>query len=370
MRNFLFSFLLAAPMTVHAFAMNDVTVLLPLPTSSEMAEMLQPATSGQKGILLPTDAYGRLPRLLDDEKVSDIYNHMLHVIAVRLDPCFVEGKGPLACKRQVRMVWQPLYDYDNEIVARDAAIHTFYEFSEAEWRDLVSAWRTLPTTEMSEPLQIHTLLSEQGYHGPYWQLLKKILLQFCGKTNLTRATAMNVMNGEQMWVFAGIDINASQMTAIQIPRIGRNVQGIIMGTANPDEFTGSMRPAPTEDPVLEALLQDSIGMKQNDRELKELLHRVMAMQNPKMNNPGTLDCVSCHIAQSIHEWAQTHFANWDWQNDFLKETYTSHLDLTNTSERPYKTNHFRALGYFHNRAMISQRVINETAETTATMNRR
>lgn len=370
MRKFLFLILVTAPLIANAFAMNDLTILLPLPAPAEMNEMLQPANSGEKGILLPGPAYGRLPRLLDDEKVADIYNLMLRLIAIRLDPCFVEGQGPMACKRQIRMVWQPLYDYDGEIVARDAAIHTFYEFSESEWPLVLAAWKTLPPTELTEPLQIHSILRDEGYHGAYWQNLKKILLRFCGQKNLTRATAMNVMNGEQMWVFAGIDITPEQMTAIQIPRIGRNVQGIIMGTSNTDEFTGSLRPAPTQDPVLEGLLQDSIGMKQNERELKELLHRIQAMQNPKLNNPGTLDCASCHVAQSVHEWAKAHFANWDWQNDFQKETYVSHLDLTNTSERPYKANHFRALGYFHNRAMISQRVINETADTTALMNQR
>lgn len=370
MYKFLFSIFLTAPLIANAFTMNDLTILLPLPRQSEVAEMLSPASSGDKGILLPKEAYSRLPRLLDDEKVTDIYNLMLKVIAVRLDPCFVEGRGPVACKRQIRMVWQPLYEYDGEIVARDAAIHTFYEFSELQWRAVIAAWATLETAEAAQPLQIHTIVQAQGYQGTYWQNLKKILLTFCGQKNLTRATAMNVMNGEQVWAFAGIDIAANQMTAIQIPRIGRTVQGVIMGTANTDEFTGSLRPGPTEDPVLETLLQDSMAMKQNEREVKELLHRVMAMQNPKMNNPGTLDCVSCHVAQSVQEWARKNFAKWDWQNDFLIETYTSRLDLSNASERPYKTNHFRALGYFHNRAMISDRVINETAETTATLNRR
>lgn len=357
------------PTVSFAFSMNDITVLLPLPKSSDLSHLLRPTSDGAKGPLLPKEVYSNLPPLLDDEPSPKVYSEMLHLMAIRLDPCFVEGKGPMACKKQIRMIWQPLYDFDGEIVTRDAAIHTFYEFDDNEWQFLIRAWKALPSVDVSQPLQIHPTLSTEGYSGSYWTNLKATLLEFCGRQNLTRATAMTVMNGEQVWAFAGLDVKPGALSPIMIPRIGRRIQGLIMGTSNNDEFFGSMRPPPQEDPELEALLMDSGAMKQNERELKELMSRIYSYENPKLHNPGTLDCVSCHIAQAAREWTQRSFAHWDWQNDFKQTEYVSSLNIDNVTAG-FKTNHFRALGYFHNKPKISQRVINETSETAATLNHR
>ena len=367
MKHFLIFLFALAPALSHAFSMNDLTILLPLPTVDDYSSLLSPQSHGDKGTLLPKEVYSRLPRLLPDEETSSLYKNMLRVIAIRLDPCFAEGSGPVRCKRQIRLVWQPLFESDGEMITRDAAIHTFYEFNESEWQQVLDSWKQISRTDTQEPLQVHPTILAEGYTGTYWNTLKKVLLKNCGNKNLTRATAMNVMNGEQVWIFAGMDVTATELIPIQIPRIGRTAQGIIMGTANTDEFTGSMRPPPTQDPELEALLQDSRAMKLNERETKELIRRIYAYENPKLNNPGTLDCVSCHVAQSARQWAENTFAHWDWENDIQKFAYVASQNTANSSGMMFKANHFRALGYFQKQPMISQRVSNETAETSATL---
>jgi len=347
---------------LFAFSMNDVSVLLPLPKSNELSEFIGPETAGDKGSLLPRSVYDRLPNLTPDTKPDVVYKELLHVVAIRIDPCFVEGVGPKACHRQVRMIWQPIIASERETYTRDAAVHTFYEFGENEWREVIDEWKKFSEPEVGEALSVHPKLALEGFSGAFWKNIRTAILKFCGAQNLTRATAMNVMNGEQVWAFAGVDIRKTEVTSILIPRIGRTVQGIVMGTANTDEFTGSIRPAAAADPELEAFVQDSIGMKKNEKELIGMIKRIHEYENPKLNNPGTVDCVSCHLAQSARAWAQTNFQSWDWKSEFKDNVYVAPLNITNASEMPFKSNHFRAFGYFYDKAMISQRVINETAE--------
>lgn len=359
--------LILLPQWLWAFSLSDVSILLPLPPQAEMKELLSVHSTSAKGPLLPRAMYNKLPNLLPDTKPDIVYNELLHVVAIRLDPCFVEGSGPKACSRQIRLVWQPIIAFEDETFTRDAAVHTFHEFGETEWQEVLKAWKDFSSTESGEPLQVHPLLKQQGFTGPFWKKVSATILKFCGTENLIRATAMNVMNGEQVWAFAGIDISGASATPITIPRIGRTVQGIIMTLGNTDEFTGSIRPAASADPELEAFVQDSMSMRQNEKELKLLAKRIHEYENPKLSNPGTVDCVSCHVAQSARVWAQNNFQSWDWANDFKDQLYKSKFNITNKSEAPFKSNHFRAFGYFYDKAMISQRVVNESAEVVQTL---
>lgn len=356
------SFLILVSQCLFAFSMNDVSVLLPLPSSQEIKELIGPESTGAKGALLPRNVYDRLPSLTPDTKPDIVYKELLHVVAIRIDPCFVEGIGPKSCHRQIRMIWQPIVAFEGETFTRDAAVHTFYEFDEKEWREVIEEWKKFSEPEAGEALSVHPRLVSERFSGAFWASVRTAILKFCGSENLTRATAMNVMNGEQVWAFAGVDVRKTEITSIMIPRVGRTVQGIVMGTANTDEFTGSIRPAAAADPELEAFVQDSIGMKKNEKELLSMIKRIHEYENPKLNNPGTVDCVSCHLAQSARAWAQTNFQSWDWKSEFKDQIYSAPLNITNASEMPFKSNHFRAFGYFYDKAMISQRVINESAE--------
>lgn len=357
------------PFAASALSMNDISVLLPLPNQQENKQMISTADEGSKGSLLPRSVYNRLPNLLPDTRPDTVYKELLKVVAVRIDPCFTEGVGPQACRRQIRMIWQPIISDGVETFTRDAAAHSFYEFTnDAEWNALMKEWTANSNVEEALPLQVHPTMVSEGYSGKFWTTFKAIILKYCGSQNLIRATAMNVMNGEQVWIFAGVHVDAQLATTpITIPRINRTSQGVIMGINNTDEFTGSIRPAAMEDPELEALVQDSISMRKNEAEIKKLMGRIYEYENPKLNNPGTLDCVSCHVSQSARVWGQGHFKGWDWLNEFKTQAYKSDLNIDNKSTTPFKSNHFRAFGYFYDQAMISQRVINETAETALTL---
>lgn len=351
----------------HALSLNDLSILVPLPTKQTLPQMLSFQTQGPRGVLLPMTLTTRFPRMIPEYTQEQTFSDLFKVIGIRIDPCFAEGLGPQACRRQIRLVWQPVLEIDGVMSTRDAAIHSFYDFTEAEWEVVIQDWKNLITGAPADELQVHPEIKAQGLHGPLWQSMRKFILKHCGQTNWTRVTGMNVMNGEQVWSFLGYDVVKGELVRIEIPRIKHDIQGVILSLSNPVEFNGRMVPPISEETTMAALIQDSWSLKngQNEKEIKELMGRVVAMENPRLHNPGTMDCVSCHMAQSLRQWAEKNFVQWNWKMDFKTETYESSWPLINRSEQPFASNQLRAFGYFGNRSVISQRVINETTVVRA-----
>lgn len=353
-----------------AMSLNDVTILIPLPSISEVPLMLGPAETGTQGPLLSKKIFLSLIQLVPEVSNDVIWKDSLKVVGVRLDPCFVEGTGPIACRRQIRLVWQPVHFMEYSVQTRDAAVHSFYDFDESTFTQLLTDWRKLSSGSESDALQVHPRIKQEGLSGPYWTYLKQLLLRYCGERNLTRMTAMNVMGGEQLWIFTGVDIEAGRTKPLQIPRIGRPSQGVIQSSSESQSFTGGMKPEPLDDQDFSQLVSDSHTTKAtfSEQELKALMGKVQDYENPEKNNPGTLDCASCHLANTAHQWGKLNFKNWDWKNDFKDHAYQSSWNLTKAGEGPLRTNQLRAFGYFIAFPAISQRVVNETAAVAEALN--
>lgn len=191
-------------------------------------------------------------------------------------------------------------------------------------------------------------------------------MKYCGEKNLVRVTAMNVMSGEMMWIFQGFDVSAGQTTVIKVARTAnRTAQGVIVSGSTASEFSGGMNPPPAQDLDFAALVRDSIGAQKrfSEEQIKTIIGKAFDYENPTKHNPGTLDCASCHLANSARQWGEVNFKAWDWQKEFSNVAYQSSWNLTNVNPGPLRTNRLRAFGYFTNQPAISQRVINETAAT-------
>ena len=92
------------------------------------------------------------------------------------------------------MVWQPLILSVYGISTLDAAVHTFYELSETEFRQMTSALQDVkakygaPTAGL--PLGIHPTIARQGLAGSFWHHLRQIFLAYSGGSRLSRLTFM------------------------------------------------------------------------------------------------------------------------------------------------------------------------------------
>lgn len=335
-----------------AVSPNDVTVLLPLPLSADFSQLLGTQDQGPLGKLLSTKAYSKFNQMVPEHKNDVVWNDQLKVIGLRIDPCFVEGEGPVACRRQVRLVWQPIVFKKNLPEARDAAIHSFYDFDEKQFEQLKTAWFKVASGKDTDSLQIQPQILQEGWQGKYWQNLRQVILQNCGEKNLARMTTMNVMSGEQLWIFAGFDLVNGEPEPIKIPRFfAKFSQGVISGSSAFKGFTGGLMPTPEADSEVGEFLKDSFAFKKNYSEdhIRSLIAKIKEYEDPKKHNPGTLDCASCHMADAIHRWGKFHYPNWDWSEK-------------SSAPGPLRTNQLRAFGYFMMWPVTSQRVINETEE--------
>lgn len=362
MRLIFIIFLYSISTSAKTLSLNDISVLLPLPTVAEIDFMIGAEAVGAQGALLAQNVYARFPQLIPESPNSDTYKNLLKVVAIRLDPCFTEGSFVSACRHQIRMVWQPVKIAANsQTTTRDAAVHTFYEFNDLQWDSLVKSWGSLASGKVTDALQVHPKIKSEGLKGMYWSKMRRLLLKYCGAKNMVRATIMNVQMNEQMWVFMGFDINANGLTRIKIPRINSVQQSIIMSPFDTSEFKGSIRPDAPQNKNLAELIQHSPSVSGvlNEDQIQRTIQQVIKFENPTLNNPGTLDCASCHIAHGVRQWGERNYKTWNWASDFSDITYQSNLNIKNNTA--FKTNQFRAFGYFEATPLISQRVTNESA---------
>lgn len=358
---------------------NDVSVLLPLPPAKEISELLGPESKGPKGSLLSRDVFDLFPDLVRFVDREVVFKENLKVVSIRLDPCFIEGAGPYKCRRQIRMVWQPVVSAGKAATTLDASLHTFYDFSDAEWAQVLDDWKTLPrTANVGEALDLQPEISQEGYSSPYWKSLETVLLQHCGEKNLTRASAM-VLNGPLMWIFLGFDLSCRPegfiSSKLPIARIGTGAaQSFVMdmeSLAKLEEFQARVAPKPQETTAWTEFILDSLGFRlsKSEDEIKTVINRAFQFENPTTFNAGTLDCVSCHTAHTARVWGERNMTQWNWPGDFSGSRFQSARNLANRSVGPLQTNRLRAFGYFEDEAQISQRVINETATVLDTMDR-
>lgn len=364
--------LLVGASSAFAFSLNDISILLPLPEPSDYQQMMSPAEgTGLQGILIPTSVFKVLPQLVPEYPNSVTYRDQLKVVGIRIDPCFTEGEGPQSCRRQIRLVWQPVFVAQDTVSTRDAGVHSFYEFDEATFNLLLQDWQKLSSGKSTDALQIHPLLRKEGYGGPYWKYLRELIIKYCGEKNLVRVTAMNVMNGELMWIFQGFDVIVGQTKNVRIARVGSVSQAVIVTSSQFSSFTGGMMPPPQQDPAFAELIKDSATVKKkySEEQIQKIMVSAFEYENPTKHNPGTVDCASCHLANSARQWGQMHFNTWDWQKEFSNVAYQSTWNLENTTPGPLRTNRLRAFGYFIDQPAISQRVVNETAATMISLQR-
>jgi hypothetical protein len=351
-----------------AWSMNDASVLLPLPDGNDFQYLLSPSEKNSTEALLPHSVFQLLPELSNQANQESLYWNNIKVIGVRFDPCFQEGESASYCRRQIRLVWQPLLVKGNQTTTIDAAIHTFHEFSESEWELIKNQWR--PNSNDHLPLQINPTIQVQGYQGAYWNQLKKIILQFCHESNLIRVTTMGVRQNN-VWNFMGIDRTPQGWKRMEIPKLNSNVAPVAQlfflvpeSLLNLKEFKGGASRLPQGQENWEWFLSDSINMKKNqsEAEFKKIIRKAIQLENPKLNNPGTSDCVSCHLAQPVRLWGEANFKNWNWDQEFKTDQFAaSKQNLENKSVNPFQADRLRSFGYFGFEPIISQRVIHETA---------
>lgn len=393
-----------------ALGMTDVTILYPSPAKwDEVDDLMGPTSEDARGELLPASIFQKIadldaPKMIGPDgnmidapqkkvfaKWADNFAY-LRFIGIRLDPCFGESTnlGANTCLPTIRLVGQFFFARNqnaaNPILDSGAAVHAFYKLSQADFTALAKEMLALRIST-GLPLQkglvsqqqdgVHPTIKEQGLRGAYATALKAIILKYAGEQTLERVAfdvqdragngggyyGNNQGNPDTRWIFGGFQYRGGALQPMQIGSLG-DYTGLQTIDSFPsqrgDKNLVTVEPAITvQDNILgvfNPVKQPNGQFQLTDQEKGRQAAR--RLQNPTSWTATTADCVSCHMAKHAF-LGQQQGAPTD--QDF--KSYTYRLDATNAFFGP-----FRMFGWDQGRPVISQRVVNETANTLEYLN--
>ncbi len=357
-----------------AVATTDVSILYPLAASASSTAIVRPVASGPHGALLPRATFDTVlagnNRLDGTARVTGF--DALGLISVRLDPCSRRGSGgDGACRSEVRMVFQELFDkLPNEgpdtssgTAATDGALHVVYDVPQEE---LVTMLRELLTLKKAngdlglQQLAPHPILTAQGLDGAFGQGLRGILLEHLGDDRVARVTFFDHQDLEgDVWNFGVFDRSPSTGAFVPttIPTTTSAMQQFSgSNTAGPLPQSFAQTSVPTTSSDSLALLLDSSRPAPGAptvASLQPTLDAALRLQNPKLRNVETTDCVSCHQAEGASQIGEHVYAL------STSSAFTHLRSLARVDERTSVTN-VHAFGYLRRQVSIMQRTANES----------
>ena len=346
----------------NSWLLQDVSILFPIPAMLPDMNAIRTSVSGAKGKLLPDFAGQALPRLefslMQNEQVSQ-----LQLIGLRVEA------------DEIHLIWQIFrmssIDGQQKIGAVDCAVHTFYRVDNqklflADLKKLAQLSR--PDVNVSQALQVHPTLQAHGWNSQYALGLKNLILTWAGENNLFKVTFTQAPELAH-WSFGGFLVEGMRAFPLEIPRIHTTENQLFVNSSSSLDFLAGLMGgnAPTGQDEFNRLLEDSSPTQVKTPSALEAAHfTAVKLENPRLGNPQTLDCASCHMAQMVKDWSED-------KQPMLVQTsegrFTSTgYNLNRVSADKINTENMRAFGYFLNKPTITQRAINDTAYTAEQFN--
>jgi hypothetical protein len=359
----------AGAIPFYPLDMNDVTILAPLPHSIATPVLV-------RGADLADDGTAFVPRALYDGLVTDpvtgtpvatlvqpyklIEKHdRLHLIAVRFDLCdrHLPGVCPATEDARMRLVFQLVADGSG---AEDVGFHAFYAIRNDEIAEAVGAVRDLAriAPPQSGALRVSPALSAAD-PSAYAATLRTFVKRYGGEARLVRLTmnALNLNFASITWELRGVERNGDAFVAM--PIVGSGAISSEVTLSGDPGF--DVRPTTDTPPGLLAAIRTYLFDAADTSSKRAYLAALVAADNPMTHTAETVACVACHVSTVVLN-ARALASTMD--PLALPGRYTSKFDLSIAGGESATTrNTIRALGYFGTRVMISQRVVNDTAQT-------
>lgn len=341
--------------------LNDVSILFPLPTPTQLDRLLAPGSLAAFGPVLPDDVQALLPPL-DPFRPNSAVLPSMRVVALRLDPCMRGMPGTEGCQAQVRLVLQPLRVDGAQVLADDQALHAFYRLTSAEFQSFLHklrSWRFQhERTNRGGLLRIHPLLSAAGWESSVAQELRSLLLENMGQERLQRLTFMQLQGLKNQWRFGGLERTNSGWQPITIPHVNAAAQTFSNILVHSDlDFVATVVPAQRPPDDFSLVFNSGQATQADAAALKTAHAATLRVENPLRHDTRSMDCVSCHTAASARTWLQARGVDGEQPGDRFQS-----LHPLGSSGAAFKPAVLRAFGYFGSEPVISQRTINETAE--------
>jgi hypothetical protein len=380
-----------------AAAMNDVSILFPLPSIDEdIGNLLSASSAGARGSLLPSDLYasfgplagstnpdGGLERSVGVAAYSD-----LHVVAMRIDPCFASlapdphGAG---CDAQMRLILQEVRDDGSgSPMVSDSGLHAFYALTREEFLTLAKALVALRESndegDSLGPLAPHPIMVRQGLGGAMSAGVAELILQYAGAANLKRVAQFNSAEAFTAWSFKAanvVSVATVTMSPFVIPTLGKGGKDITLQTVGTGEFASPLgatfTPATTSDDNLVPLAGHTPKSLSSSAR-QAAFDSLVRIENPRDNSPNTIDCGSCHLATPTERLVAVPEFSLDDRTSPLAfqpdGTSVVAADMTPTfnSSSGIASLNLHAFSYVGRDPGINQRVVNETASVVEYLN--
>lgn len=350
--------------------MNEVSILFPLPRGgAEVGSLPLAYSQGERGELLPRAVYDQLPLLLTFGGPNAIY-YSLRVVSLRLDPCFpgLGPQGPAPCQTQIRVVFQPITSgFDSSTVSStdDAAVHAFYSVSRAELDAFADALSSLKAQhgQSSDRITLgpHPIIERQGLDGPFAAGVRALLVRYAGAQNLRRVTFMTLEQFRLRWMFGGFDIAENgALSAIRIPHTSDATRQVFTNfdTTGASFEHAEAAPASGSPEALAQFFQSTSFRSLSADEQRGAFRRTLAVENPTLHSPDTIDCVTCHVAPAARVWAQRELSLT--AESEMSSYFADGAPFASADEPQTTTIALRAFGYVGRTPTISRRTVNES----------
>ncbi|MCB9027394.1 MAG: hypothetical protein H6625_13820 [Bdellovibrionaceae bacterium] len=374
--------------------LNDVSYLFSIPNSpsENLNHLLQPTSSGSRGELLSSTIQDKIPTLLNAGKGNlTLLKGAVRLISFRFDPC--PTTSPQVCNPELRLVWQPieLDEFENKWLSRDAALHSFYSLNDKDFKNLKQDLLDLKDNNKKQnvstefkPLYIHPAIENASTKEEFLKSLNQIILKYCGVKNLYKVTFMSLLVPTRWWRFGSFVVDKDDNWQMErIPRLQTFTTDLFNVGLEPSG--SSQGPGEAMDAIINILPEDypveddistliNFGYRQNNDDdfkiFKENLKAVERFRNPHRTNSANLDCASCHFADAAKFYAGKRFPelnNFKTMFDYENPNPNS-FNLKNKTVANEATRILRAFGYFDDEPAISQRTINDSAESANWLN--
>jgi hypothetical protein len=353
--------------------MNDVTILAPLPQSTATPVLLRATDLADDGTpLVPRALFDQVVRDRDSTTgqplpLLDMPYERLQLVAVRFDLCdrHLPGPCPQAEDARMRLVFQPLSDAP--VAAPDVGFHAFYTIANDEIPGAVAALRELAmiAPPQTGALRVSPALSAPNPE-PYASRLRAFVQRYGGDARIVRLTmnAQNLKHDALVWALQGAEKKAGvfvDMTIVGATQLSQSV--ILSGVATYDAM-----PMIDTPPGLLGALSQTLFDRADATQKGELLAALAATDNPLSQTAETVPCVGCHVSTVVMA-ARAAPAAIDPLS--LPGRYRSTFDLSTAGGQSAATPQtLRALGYLRTAVLISQRVVNDTAQTLTEIEQR
>jgi hypothetical protein len=345
------------PTQTRRLGLNDVTWLLPLEPLDAGSPFPDPVE------VVPFASFDRLTSATPQVR-TDLAR--LRVVGLRFDIC--DRATPSPCAEDAdgvfRLVLQPVFGAPQRV--EDVALHGFFAVPRAEVPQVVDELRALAALQdvpRGAALQVNTaFLSSADYR----QRLGALVGRYAKSARLHRLTlfGQETEHAALVWAFRGEERSGGAMVPIEIPGVMSTGQEVLL-------FGGdSYLVTPLADvPVglYRSVMETSFRNSSTDEQL-ESLRALVAVDNPLLHTSGTVQCVSCHLSTTlITPRAADAGVDVSTLPGFYRVTDFDPATLGNQSAR---TRTLRALGYFGDTPLVSQRVVNETANVLSELEQR